>query len=94
VIQEVLQGFRDERAFLTAREGMLALPCVESPIGLEVIERAVDLFRAARRSGRTVRASADCLIAACAIRNDLEVWHFERDYEAIAAVSPLRQRRL
>ncbi|MCU0724745.1 MAG: hypothetical protein MUE73_02990 [Planctomycetes bacterium] len=36
----------------------------------------------------------DCLIAACAIRSDLEVWHVDRDYEALAAVSTLRQRRV
>jgi predicted nucleic acid-binding protein len=29
VVQEVLQGFRDEKAFQTAREAMLSLPIVE-----------------------------------------------------------------
>jgi len=28
VVQEVLQGFRDEAAFRVAKEAMLALPCV------------------------------------------------------------------
>src|SRR3972149_6635574 len=32
VVQEVLQGFRDEGAFATAREAMLAMPIVESPL--------------------------------------------------------------
>ena len=32
VIQEVLQGFRDERAFRLARDAMLALPIVVSPL--------------------------------------------------------------
>ena len=31
VIQEVLQGFRDERAYRTALDAMLAMPIVESP---------------------------------------------------------------
>ena len=30
VVQEVLQGFDDERAYRTAREAMLSLPTVES----------------------------------------------------------------
>ena len=51
---------------------------------------AVDLYRSARRSGLTVRSSVDCLIAACAIRHDLEVMHRDRDYAAIAEISPLR----
>ena len=32
IVQEVLQGFREEPAFRTAREAMLALPIVESPL--------------------------------------------------------------
>jgi hypothetical protein len=32
VVQEVLQGFRDERAFRIARESMTSLPTVESPL--------------------------------------------------------------
>jgi len=94
VIQEVLQGFDGERAYRIAREAMLALPIVESPLGESVFTEAVALYRAARRSGRTVRSSVDCLIAACALRHDLEVLHRDRDYAALAAVSPLRQRAL
>jgi len=94
VVQEVLQGFDDERAFRIAREAMLALPTVESPIAPERHLEAVDLYRAARRAGLTVRSSADCLIAACALRHDLEVVHRDRDFPALARVSPLRQRDL
>lgn len=92
VIQEVLQGFRDESAYRPAREAMLALPIVESPLRSDVVLEAVDLYRAARRGGRTVRSSVDCLIAACAIRHDLEVLHRDRDFAAIATISALRQR--
>lgn len=35
VVQEVLQGFRDERAFGVARDAMLAFPIVESPLRRE-----------------------------------------------------------
>ena len=92
VVQEVLQGFGDERAYRTAREAMLALPTVESPLGEEVVLEAVELYRAARRAGFTVRSSVDCLIAACAQRHDLEVVHRDRDFPALARVSALRQR--
>lgn len=93
VVQEVLQGFRDEAAFRLAEEAMLSLPIVESPLTAEVYRQAVDLYRTARGTGRTVRSSVDCLIAACALRNDLEVLHRDRDYEALAACSRLKQRR-
>lgn len=92
VIQEVLQGFRAEGAYRQAREAMLSLPIVESPLGEGVFSEAVDLYRAARRAGLTVRSSVDCLIAACAIRHDLEVLHRDRDYAALAEISALRER--
>ncbi len=92
VIQEVLQGFDDERAFRIAREAMLALPVVESPLGVEVIEEAVDLYRRARRAGVTVRSVVDCLVAACALRGSLAVLHHDRDFDALARVAPLEVR--
>lgn len=92
VVQEVLQGFREEGAFRRAREAMLALPTVEAPLSGDVFLEAAELYRSARRGGRTVRSSVDCLIAACAVRNDLEVLHRDRDYPALAQVSALRQR--
>ena len=94
VVQEVLQGFREERAFQVARQAMLALPCVESPLGQERFEEAAGLYRTARRAGLTVRSGVDCLIAACAIRHGLTVLHRDRDYTALATICPLRERSL
>lgn len=94
VIQEILQGFRDQRAYLTARESLLAMPIVESPLRLELHLQAANLYRSARRAGLTVRTSADCLIAACALRHDLPVLHRDRDFDLLAQVSPLRVQAL
>ena len=94
VWQEVLQGFRDERAFRIAHEAMSAFPMVESPLSQDIYEQAVTLYRTARRQGLTVRSSVDCLIAACAIKNDLEVLHKDRDFGVLARISPLRQRNM
>ena len=94
IIQEVLQGFRDQDAFRRAREAMLALPIVESPLSLEIFTRAADLYRLARRQGLTVRSSTDCLIAVCALRHDLTVLHRDRDFSALAKISDLRERRV
>ena len=94
VIQEVLQGFGDARSFAVARDAMLALPIVEAPLDTARFVEAAELYRAARRSGITVRSSIDCLIAACAIRHGLGVMHIDRDYDAIARISPLVARRV
>jgi hypothetical protein len=93
VIQEVLQGFSDEGAFSTARAALHALPTVESPLRVEVFEEAIQLYRAARRGGYTVRSGVDCLIAACALRHGLTVLHHDRDYDVLARVSALDARK-
>lgn len=94
VIQEVLQGFRDEFTFRRARTLMLDLRLIDSPMALDLFEAAVELYRNARRSGLTIRSSTDCLIAASAIRNDLTVLHMDRDYELLSRVSPLKSREI
>ena len=92
IVQEVLQGFRDETAYRRASEAMFALPIVESPLGEDVVRDAVGLYRTARRHGLTIRSPVDGLIAACALRHDLEVLHLDRDFPNLAKVSALRQR--
>ncbi|HJX63659.1 MAG TPA: hypothetical protein VJ860_06865 [Polyangia bacterium] len=42
VIQEILQGFRDEQAFRVARDSLLAIPCVESPLDQNLFLDAAD----------------------------------------------------
>jgi predicted nucleic acid-binding protein len=92
VVQEVLQGFREEAAYRRARAAMLSFPIVDNPLEQAVFEQAVGLYRAARRQGVTVRSSVDCIVAASALRHDLEILHQDRDFAALARVSPLRQR--
>ena len=67
---------------------------VDSPMPRATFDQAVDLYRAARRAGLTVRSGVNCLIAACALRHGLELLHHDRDYETLARVSTLRSRKL
>lgn len=92
VAQEILQGFRDERAFRLAREAIFSLPLVDAPLPQERFEEAAGLYRAARRAGLTVRSSVDCLIAASALHHSLTVVHRDRDFASLARVSALNQR--
>ena len=94
VVQEVLQGFDAEPAFRVARDAMMSLPIVESPMRSSVFEDAVELYRRARRAGLTVRSGVDCLIAACAMRHNLEVLHCDRDFGSLARVSSLTERSI
>lgn len=94
IVQEVLQGIRDDGAFELARDALRNVPHLEDPLTNTIFEHAVDLYRAARKRGLTVRSSVDCLIAACAIRHGAEVLHRDRDYAQLARVSALREREL
>jgi predicted nucleic acid-binding protein len=94
VVQEVLQGFRDESAFLKARQAMFSMPIVENPLTSEVFDYAVDLYRDARSAGISIRSSVDCLIGACAIRNNLQLVHRDRDFDELAKITRLRSRRI
>jgi len=94
VIQEVLQGFLDERAYRLARDSMFAFPIVESSLMSEVFEEAAQLYRTARRAGLTIRSGVDCLIAVCALRHGLTVLHDDRDFSFLAQVSPLAEQRI
>lgn len=94
VVQEVLQGFRDERAFQLARRAITAFPMVDAPMELAVFESAAGLYRLARRGGLTIRSATDCLIAASALRHGLTVLHRDRDFGALAKVSALVERRI
>ena len=92
IVQEVLQGFRDETAFRQARMAMLSFPIVDSPIPQNIFEEAIHLYRNARKNGFTVRSSVDCLIAASAIKHNLIVLHQDRDFPQLASISSLRQK--
>jgi predicted nucleic acid-binding protein len=94
VIQEVLQGFDNIAVRRVARAALDGVPTVEEPLTRAVFDEAIDLFLNARRAGLTIRSGVDCLIAACAIRNDAMIVHVDRDFTKIAKVSPLREHLL
>ena len=94
IIQEVLQGFREEDAYRVAREAMFSLPIVDSPLPRERVEEAVSIYRTARKNGLTIRSSVDCLIGASAIFHNLTVLHTDRDFSSITKISSLKVKTL
>ena len=94
IVQEVLQGFRDERAYRVASEAFMSFAVVDSPLPADRFVDAANLDRSARRAGFTVRSSTDCLIAASALRHQLPIVHRARDYAMLARVSPLRESQI
>jgi predicted nucleic acid-binding protein len=89
---EILQGIRDEEAYRRIRLSLLAHPILR-PRGLETFEAAANLYRTGRGRGLTIRRSVDCLIAATCLENGAEIYHNDRDFDALARISALMIHR-
>lgn len=87
ILAETLQGTSDDDV-AAVRRRLRSLTYL--PMGRNSYVMAANLYRRARRRGRTIRSTIDCLIAACAIRHDVPLLQKDRDFQAIAAVSGLR----
>jgi len=94
ILQEVLQGLRDDPACEALRESLLALQVLSDPVAIARFLSAAEIYRLGRAKGYTIRSSTDCLIAAIAIENGVPVWHKDRDFEAIARYTSLRTKRI
>jgi predicted nucleic acid-binding protein len=92
VVMEVLAGARDADHHGRLRR-MLARCELVPVVGLADYEEAAALYQRCRRAGATVRALTDCLIAAVALRADLQVLHADRDFEVLAEHTGLRTIR-
>lgn len=80
VITEVLQGFRLDRDYRTAKDLLLSLEVFEL-LGAEQAIRCAESFRALRKKGVTVRKTADVIIATFCIERDMALLHCDRDFD-------------
>lgn len=89
VLMEILAGARGGTELEQLRRTLAGchFVAVEGPADYEA---AAAVFRHCRAAGVSPRRLTDCLIAAVAIRADLEVLHRDRDFDAIAAHTELR----
>ncbi|MEO5971018.1 MAG: PIN domain-containing protein, partial [Bdellovibrionia bacterium] len=90
VIQEVLQGIRDEEIAAKIKSSLLSFKLAGADINVDHYIEASNIYRSARRRGITIRSSIDCLIAAIALREKLPVWHQDRDFVEIAKFTELK----
>ena len=88
VLQEVLSGIRSQRQFSDLREKLLASFAVV-PEGVTEHVEAARVKNTCLGKGLNV-SGVDCLIAACAIIGDHELFAVDEDFEAMAKHAPLR----
>ena len=80
VLTEVLQGFRDHRAFEQARKLLTSLDVVTLG-GQQVAIRAAKHFRVLRERGVTARKTIDTVIATRCIVDGYALLYSDRDFD-------------
>jgi len=79
VLTEVLQGFRSDKDYLSAKRLMSAVEIV--PIGGERMAiQAAEYYRFLRKQGVTVRKTIDVLIATYCLEHDMPLLQSDRDF--------------
>ena len=81
ILTEVLQGFRHDRDYRTAKELLTSLTIVEM-LGQHQAIQSADNYRRLRRLGVTVRKTVDIIIATCCIERRLSLLYSDRDFDA------------
>jgi predicted nucleic acid-binding protein len=89
ILCEVLQGFRDSRAFANARELLLSF-AYHDMVGREIALLAAENFRTLRKRGVTVRKTIDVLIASFCLVKEFQLLHSDRDFDPMQEKLGLR----
>ena len=90
VVQEVLQGAREEQEWRKLRSYLLTQVILSPQDPMATHVAAARISYDCRRRGLTVRSTLDCVVAQIAIEHDVPLLHDDRDYEAIAQVRALK----
>jgi predicted nucleic acid-binding protein len=79
ILTEVLQGFRSDADYKTARELMTSLTVLEM-LGQKMAIQSAENYRALRARGVTVRRTVDVIIATCCIEHGLPLLFEDKDF--------------
>lgn len=83
ILAEVLQGFRDEKDFVKARDLLLNLPYMDM-LGRSAAIRAAENYRLMRKKGVTIRKTIDVLIASFCVANGISLLHNDANFDIMA----------
>lgn len=80
ILTEVLQGFRSDANYETAK-GLLASLTAYELLGVRLAVKTADNYRALRKRGITVRKTADAIIATFCIDRRIPLLYCDRDFD-------------
>jgi predicted nucleic acid-binding protein len=80
VLTEVLQGFRDDKDYRTARSIMDELTVFDM-LGKGLAIKSAENFRKLRKKGITIRKTADVIIATYCIEHDFPLLFSDKDFQ-------------
>ena len=89
VLLEVLQDFRQDKDYETAKGLLLSLEVFDL-LCQDMAIKAARNYRVLRSRGITIRKSADVVIATFCIENDISLLHADRDFRPFEAHMQLR----
>jgi predicted nucleic acid-binding protein len=79
ILVEVLQGFRSDKDYETAKNVLNSFPCF-SICGEEIAIKSADNYRILRKKGVTIRKTIDIIIGTFCIENELILLHNDKDF--------------
>ena len=79
ILVEVLQGFRRDKDYETAKSVLASFPCLNM-LGEEIAIKSARNYRKLRKKGITVRKTIDVIISTFCIENDLQLLHNDKDF--------------
>ncbi len=80
ILAEVLQGFRNDKDYKTAKN-LLASLTVFNMLNTSIAIKSADNFRLLRKKGVTVRKTIDSIIATFCIEYSLPLLHSNKDFQ-------------
>ena len=89
IVQEVLQGIREEVLFQSVKAAFLSFKKVEYN-SFDAALQSASLYRFLRSKGATIRKPNDCLIACICIENNFQLLHNDKDFDNIAKHTSLK----
>lgn len=79
ILTEVLQGFRSDKDYRTAKN-LLGSLTIFNMLDTKLAIKSADNFRLLRKKGITVKKTVDTIIATFCIQNKLALLHTDKDF--------------